>query len=71
MFILALETVDRYGFSSLNDYQFESQDILCLVSFIHLLLFFLGWNPFICNLYIYIQQIAVRIWCYGLGRGTH
>jgi hypothetical protein len=21
--------------------------------------------------YIYIQQIGVRIWCYGLGRGTH
>jgi hypothetical protein len=29
-------------------------------------------NPhFICNLYIYIQQISVRIGCYGLRRGTH
>jgi hypothetical protein len=30
-------------------------------------------TPFICNLYIYkyIQQIGVRIGCYGLGRGTH
>jgi hypothetical protein len=26
---------------------------------------------FICNLYIYIQEIGVRIRCYGLGRGTH
>jgi hypothetical protein len=25
---------------------------------------------FICKLYIYIQQIGVRIGCYGLGRGT-
>jgi hypothetical protein len=25
---------------------------------------------FICNMYIYIQQIGVRIGCYGLGRGT-
>jgi hypothetical protein len=23
------------------------------------------------NLYIYIQEIGVRIGCYGLGRGTH
>jgi hypothetical protein len=26
---------------------------------------------FICNLYIYIQEIHVKIGCYGLGRGTH
>jgi hypothetical protein len=26
---------------------------------------------FICNLYKYIQQIGVRIGCYGLRRGTH
>jgi hypothetical protein len=26
---------------------------------------------FIYNLYIYIQQIGVRIGCYGLGKGTH
>jgi hypothetical protein len=26
---------------------------------------------FICNLYIYIQQIGMRIGCYGLGKGTH
>jgi hypothetical protein len=25
---------------------------------------------FIYNLYIYIQQIGVRIECYGLGKGT-
>jgi phenylalanine-4-hydroxylase len=25
---------------------------------------------FICNLYIYIQRIGVRIGCYGLGRDT-
>jgi hypothetical protein len=34
--------------------------------------FFLGSNPnFICNLYIYIQQIGVRIGYNGLGKGTH
>jgi hypothetical protein len=33
---------------------------------------FLWLKPhFICNLYIYIQQIGVRIGCYGLGNGTH
>jgi hypothetical protein len=26
---------------------------------------------FICNLYIYVQQISVRIGCYALRRGTH
>jgi hypothetical protein len=27
--ISALQSTDRYGFSSLNDYQFVSQEILC------------------------------------------
>jgi hypothetical protein len=26
---------------------------------------------FICKLYMYIQQIGVKIGCYGFGRGTH
>jgi hypothetical protein len=32
--------------------------------------FFLLKPHFICNRYIYIQQIGVRIGCYGLGKGT-
>jgi hypothetical protein len=32
---------------------------------------FFSKHHFICNLYIYIQQIGVRIGCYGLGKGSH
>jgi hypothetical protein len=33
--------------------------------------FFWSKPHFICNLYMYIQQIGVRIGCYGFGRDTH
>jgi hypothetical protein len=31
---------------------------------------FFFWNPILFASCIYIQQIGVRIGCYGLGRGT-
>jgi hypothetical protein len=36
MLHLALEPTDRYGSSSLNDYQFVSQGILCLLPLLYI-----------------------------------
>jgi hypothetical protein len=36
MLHLALEPIDRNGFSSLNDYQFVSQGILCLLPLLYI-----------------------------------
>jgi hypothetical protein len=53
MLHLALEPTDWYGFSSLNDYQFVSQEILCLLLLLYI--------------YHYIQRlmdIVVIFFCY-------
>jgi hypothetical protein len=36
MLHIALEPTDLYGFSSLNDYQFGSQGILCLLPLLYI-----------------------------------
>jgi hypothetical protein len=45
---------------------------VAIICSLHLRLYFCFLKPhFICNLYVYIQQIGVRIGCYGLGKGSH
>jgi hypothetical protein len=63
MLHLTLEPADRYGFSSLNDYQFVSQGILCLLLLLyiyHYIQCLMDIVIFFCYKFCYICFIKIQ-----------